>query len=364
MHHLNPQWIESMLQKDSWGALHHEGAEPLPLYRFYIPYLHMPHTPVAHDADTTSARYKDYDPRQDRNGLRDDLHNFVFIQATAQQVRQIVSSEWNRRTRLRLYYYRDADGHVVTIPDQEMRSLITALQDSFLDFYFDQPVEEFHVNDVVTLQMGAWKGYPAVIKDVSVKSDGRVNLVVSVNIFQRTKSVNLKDVKVGDVLFQDEAKGRLLSGNPVNNFEEEILDILGHRFRQRYDEEVAAHDELRLKRLSSYSHIYCENPDDQSRFVALKLLCAYLRGEQQKRKRYTEEVHNLLNGQTVPATDTEAYLMMALFIVTRDPSYRSLVKDYRNTHPDCSAILRRFHAKVKELKAKKEMTYTDIGRHI
>lgn len=45
--------------------------------------------------------------------------------------------------------------------------------------------------------------------------------------------------------------------------------------------------------------------------------------------------------------------MTALFVTTRQARWRDAVKEYRNSHPDCPDVLRRYHAIIKELKAKK-----------
>ena len=347
MYHLNPAWIENILLKDSAGEFPAPDGAKLPPYRFYIPYHYMPHlsdAPHAGDPDT-----KTYDPLQDKDGLRSDLHSFVFIQATEQRVEQIVQSDWNRSTRLHLYYYRNPSGGKVTIEDAEMKRFIRTLQDHHLSFYFDQPITDFSIGDAVKLQMEPWQGRSAVIKEIRIRN-GQTNITVSLNIFNRLKSINFKDIHVGDVLFEDPAKGRLLSGNPITNFEEEIIDILYHRFCQRFSEDVAANDRLRLKRLSSYSHIFVEDGYDAARFASLRLICAYLREEKNKVQHYTQEVQDMLGGRTVPLSDSDAYLMMALFITTRQPQWRDAVKAYRNTCPSCPGILRRYHSIVKNLK--------------
>lgn len=344
--HLSPTWIESMLQKDCEGQFLAPGATPLSPYRFYIPYHYMPLLAKEHQKDDD---LKGYDPVKDMNGLRSDLHNFVFIQAEEERVEQIVKSDWNQKTRLHLYFYRDPNGEKVTIPDVEMQMLIKTLQDHHLTFFFDQPIADFVVGDAVTLQMEPWRGKRAVIKAIHVKN-GQTSIIVSLNIFNRTKSINFKNINIGDVQFEDETRGRLLSGNPINNYEEEIIDILSHRYTQKYSEELAESDRQRLKRLSTYSHIFVEDADDAARFVALKLICAYLREEKRKVEHLTQEVQTLLNGKTTPDTDSDAYLMIALFITTRHPQLRDAVKTYRNTHPNCPDILRRYHSIVKTLK--------------
>ena len=352
MIHMNPSWIETMLQKDSSGQLQTSEAEPLPPYRFYIPYLYMPHITVTHQLDSQFTD-KHYVPAEDKNGLRSDLHGFVFIQAPAERVESIVKAEWNVRSRLRLYHYRDTNGEKVTIPDAEMHCFIKALQDHHLKFFLDQPIDDFSVGDKVILQMEPWVGKMAEIREVKVRKD-RTSITVSMNIFNRMKSINFPDVSYGDVKFVDEEKGRLLSGNPITNYEEEIIDLLSHRYCQKFSEDVAEGDRQRLKRLASYSHIYAEDAYEQARFAALKLICAYLLQSASKREACLQKVTSLLGDKQVPETNAEAYLMIALFITTRQAHWRTAVKEYRNTHTDCPDIFRRFHTITKEFKAKKK----------
>jgi len=362
MIHMKPSWIESMLQKDSDGLFLKPEAGPQPPFRFYIPYLYMPHVNVPRQSDAQFTD-KHYAPADDENGLRSDLHSFVFIQATAERVEAIVKSDWNMKSRLRLYHYRDTTGAKVTIPDTEMHCFIKALQDHHLKFFLDQPIDDFSVGDKVILQMEPWVGRVAEIREVKVRKD-RTSITVSMNIFNRTKSINFPDVSYGDVKFVDEEKGRLLSGNPISNYEEEIIDLLSHRFGKHYTEEVAAADQLRLKRLATYDHIYVDDDYELARFTALRLICAYLLQNVKKRNLYQQQVTELLQKVAVPSpsgeiqdihpqTDAEAYLMVALFIATRQAHWRAAVKDYRNSHPECPDVFRRYYALIKELRAKK-----------
>ena len=362
MIHMKPSWIERMLQKESDGLFLKPEAEPQPPFRFYIPYLYMPQVTVPSQSEAEFTD-KHYAPVDDEDGLRSDLHSFVFIQASAERVEAIVKSDWNMRSRLRLYYYRDTTGAKLTIPDTEMHCFIKALQDHHLKFFLDQPIDDFSVGDKVILQMEPWVGRTAEIREVKVRK-GRTSITVSMNIFNRTKSINFPDVSYGDVKFVDEEKGRLLSGNPINNYEEEIIDLLSHRFGKHYTEEMAAADQLRLKRLATYDHIYVDDGYELARFTALRLINAYLLKNAKKRKLYLQQVTHLLQKVSVPSpsgelqdirpqTDSEAYLLVALFIATRQAQWRAAVKDYRNNHPDCPDVFRRYYAIIKELRAKK-----------
>ena len=384
MWHLKPQYIETMLQKDSAGLFCKPEETPLPPYRFYVPFQYMP---ILHEGQEVKGAVTDkhYRPQDDPNALRNDLHNFVFIQASEDRIQAIVSSDWNTKAMVRLNYYRDTNHKEVKVSDAEIRLLMDAVQNRHLQFYIDQPLDDFTTGDRVILQTEPWTGKRGVVNKVALKK-GQLCMTISMNILGRTKSINFTDVRVGDVLFEDAERGRMLTDNPITNYEEEIIDILSHRFGKHYTEEVAKVDQQRLKRLATYDRIYVDDADEHARFVALKLICAYLLKSAKKRDLYQQQTLDLLHlpsalspqpsslspqpsalslqpsalspqpsallPQPSALSPTDAYLMNALFITTRQVHWRTAVKEYRNTHPDCPDIFRRFYAIIKDIKAR------------
>ena len=350
MIHLSPKLIETMLQMDCDGKLRRDDEVPQQPYRFYVPFQYMPlrHIHRSEEEQMTDKRYR---PQDDLEALRSDFHNFVFIQAPAERVQEIVKSDWNQKARLKLRYYLDAERRMVTVPDAEMQQLIATIQDRHLQFYIDQPLNDFAPGDRVVLQMEPWVGKHGEVTKMVVRH-GQLSMTVSMNILGRSKSINFTDVRVGDIVFEDEECGRMLVNNPITNYEEEIIDLMSHRFGHRIMDDVEESDRGRLQRLSSYDHIYVEDKDEHARFVALKLICAYLLQAEKKRERYQQEVIHLLEGKDEPLTDMDAYLTMALFVTTRQVAFRTAFKDYRNAHPDSLPVLRRFYSIIKDVKAK------------
>ena len=327
MVHQNPRWIETMLLKDSRGELLKEGAPVLPPYEFFVPYQFL--RPSTDDE------------------LRDDLRSFVFVQVSEQRIHGIVNSEWNAGARSHLHHYRDTDGHVVTISDGEMQQLRTTLQSRQLKVFFGQPIGDMAVGDTVILQFDPWKGKIGKVEKIAYKKN-RLVMTVGVNIMNRTKSVKFEDLHDGDVLFADEERGRLLSGNLIENFENEMVGILGHKYREKAPQKVIK-DRSRLIRLLSYANMQMADADDHQRFTALMLLCSYLLFEAEARDRYKAQVAEWLDGVREARTATEAYLMVAMFVVTRKPRFRDAAKAYRKAHPDSPDILRRFLSKVSDI---------------
>ena len=362
MWHLKPQHIETMLQKDCAGLFRKPDDPPLPPYRFYVPFQYMP---ILHEDKKEGMTDKRYKPQDDSNALRSDLHNFVFIQAPEDRVRAIVASDWNVKASVRLNYYRDTNRREVTISDTEVHLLMDVVQKRHLQFYLDQPLDDFAEGDKVVLQNEPWAGKRGIVKKVALKH-GQLCMTISMNILGRTKSINFTDVHVGDVLFEDAERGRMLTDNPITNYEEEIIDLLSHRFGHRHNEDVAEADRQRLRRLATYDRIYVDDDYEQARFTALRLICAYLLQNAKKRDLYQQQVLDLLhlplNSQSSilnsqlpsPSNPSEAYLMTALFITTRQACFRAALKEYRNSHSDCPDIFRRYLSIIKDIKTKKK----------
>ena len=343
MIHQKPQWIEAMLHKDSCGELTAKGTQPLPPYDFFVPFQFM--RPSAKDE------------------LRNDFHNFVFIRASASRIRKIVSVEWNVKARLHLHHYRDTNQQPIIISDKEMQQLRDTLQNRQLKAFFGQPVGDMAVGDTVILQFEPWMGKMGKIEKIAYRK-GRLLMTVGINIMGGTKSVRFEDLHDGEVVFADAERKRLLSGNLISNFEDEMVNILGHRFREKAADKILR-DRSRLIRLMGYANIHITDEDYRKRFTALMLLCSYLLFEAEARDHYLAQVCQWLSLDPVnrkpssvnckpstvnpPQTPTDAYLMVALFICTRNPKFRDAAKAYRKTHSDCPDIIRRLLSKVRDI---------------
>ena len=372
MNHHKPQSIETMLDKESKGEFRTReqidaNYQPEP-FEYYVPYLYM--RPDASD------------------GLRSVFHNFVFISASEKRIREIVSSEWNTKTRYRLYHYCNRAGEEIMISDKEYQQLKDLIYNSQLKVFFGVPVtplREMKVGNKVLLQIKNWENHPGIIERIKLKKD-RVCIRVSFNFLGQTKSVSFDDLHDGDVTFADKVTEQLITGDLIRNFENEVSILLGHCFSNR-SAEKAHQDNARLRRLYSYADIQIEDGDDRKRFTALMLICATLLKETDAIERYTTQLQQWLYGKDVNRESkfltpnvqcsmvngqrsmsngqrsmvngqwsmvngqwsTEAYLCLALFIATRDPRLRDAVKAYRKSHPDCPQIIGTFINKVRNI---------------
>lgn len=353
--HPSPSQIEWMLQRENLGTFRRDDSPVSEPLEYFIPFQFLLRAPVSPAPVTVT---EDYVARpvtdllaEEDNGIREALHSYIFIHADEQRVNTLLESEWNRAGRLHLYQYRTHGGTPLRIPDDEMRRFIVTLRNRQLRYYIGQPLDAIEEGDVVTLRIAPWEGHKAIITRMEVRG-GRTRLTVTLDVLGNLTRVTFPDVKEGDVTFDDEALERLLSGNLVFNFEQEIIAILTRRFRRKPTEDDRRRDNSRLARLYGYHGIIVDNDNDRCRFTSLMLLCATLLGDKEGKKGYVEQLRGWLGGHTEPATDTEAYMMLALFVALRDPALRDAVKAYKKSHDDCPIIIRQMFAKVKRLRCR------------
>ncbi len=327
---------------------------PEPL-EYFVPFQFLMRAPVPQSAGSVTEDYIARDVydlmAEEDNGIREALHRYVFIHADEQRVEKILNSEWNRAGRLHLFQHRDSEGVPLRVPDDEMRPFIDTLRNRQLRYYVGQPIDSIEVGDTVILRLSPWEGHKAIITRVEVRG-GKTRLTVTLDVLGNLTRVTFPDVHEGDVIFDDETIARLINGNLLHNFEQEVLSALARRFGRKPSEDDRRKATSHLARLYGYNGVVIDDIDQQRRFMALMLICASLIGEKEGKKRYVSQFQEWLGDRKEPVNDTEAYLMLSLFVALRDPALRDAVKAYKNTHPDCPDIIRQMFSKVKRLRCR------------
>lgn len=347
MIHLNPKWIDIMLDRERRGELSKvDGqavdckAEP---FSYYIPYLDI-------QADKSLR-------------VRGDFHNFVFLHGSEKRVLQIVTSDWNTNSRLHLYHYRNKQGEKIKISDKELNRLRSVFRQHYLHCYYGVPAQSlksFSKGSKVRIRLPYWDDKEGEIRRIHLREGSKsASMRVVFTIEGLEREVTFPDLHEGDVEFCDLQTEQLLSGKVIENFEQEVAILLGHRFavskklsgtaREVYLAEKKREDAPKLRRLLSFADIDIDDTDDRQRFTALMLMCAALLHDTDAVSRYRSQVEQYLKSDGVGG-DTQAYLTIALFVATKDPHLRMAVKSYRAAHPDCPPILTRFYNKVRDLR--------------
>ena len=368
MVHRKPQWIETMLEKESRGELltreqMDADYQPEP-FDYYVPYLYM--RPNASDE------------------LRSIFHSFVFINASEGRIQEIVQSDWNTKTQYCLSHYCNRSGKSITISDMEYNQLKDIIYNSQLKVFFSVPVlpvRKMQVGNRVLLKLKNWENHPGVIESIRLKKDC-VSIRVAFNFLGQTKSVCFDDLHDGDVTFADSVTEQLISGDLIQNFEREVSILLGHRFKKHKNETANGEDLIvngkwsmvndqdfsRLRRLLTYADIQIDDEDDRKRFTSLMLICVALLGDKEACEKFkTQLLQWLEESDSASLCEKtkklqlsisslqfiEAYMLLALFVYTRDPRLRSAVKAYRKEHPDCLPILGTLINKVRDIQTTK-----------
>ena len=329
MQHRDPALIDQLLQRENQGDFLQNEQQPLPPVQYFIPYLFLSRQQTASQEEAEAV-----------GEVRSVLHSYVFIQAPAERVQQLVDSDWNRSGTSQLSFKRNHGGEPLRVPDNEMQSFIATLKSNQLRYYVGQPLGELNVGDSVTLHIDPWEGRHGVISNIALRN-GCANLTVGMDLMGSIIRITFPNVKEEEVSIDDPDRQRLLSGNLLDNFENEVIKTLGH------------HNETSsLHRIYAYRDIHVDDPDDLHRFTALMLICAHLLGERDARAAYINQLNQWLSEANAPQTDAEAYITTALFVATRDPGLRDAVKAYLRNGNEHSESLKRLFAKAKRLRCR------------
>jgi transcription antitermination factor NusG len=329
MQHRDPALIDQLLQRENQGAYLREGQPCVQPVQYFIPYLFLNQRQTTTLEEAEAVRQ-----------VRGVLHSYVFIHASAERVQQLVDSDWNRGCVSQLSFKRSHGGEPLCMVDDEMQRFIATLKSSQLRYFVGQPLSDFTEGDSVTLHLDPWEGHHAVISHIALH-DGHARLTVSMDLMGDIIRITFPDIREGDVTIDDPDRKRLLSGNLLGNFEDEVIKTLGHKS-----------DTALLHRIYAYRDIHVDDPGDLRRFTALMLICAHLLGDRDARDAYLAQLDEWLSEAGKPRTDTEAYMTTAIFVATRNPELRDAVKSYLRATPDASDALRRLFAKAKRLRCR------------
>ena len=126
---------------------------PLPPFEYFIPFTDMKRKPSG-KSSSSDDEYKSYDAMLDERALRNDLHHFIFICATKEQVLAILDSPWVKGLKNRLYVYRDEKGVPFEIRNAEVERFKTIIKRFDFQIVSGEPSGEVQEGDEVTISNG------------------------------------------------------------------------------------------------------------------------------------------------------------------------------------------------------------------
>ncbi|UKK56794.1 transcription termination/antitermination protein NusG [Prevotella communis] len=336
--------------------------EPPYSFDFFIPFedLKLRQRQVQNSPDDD---YKDYDAMLDERALRSDLHHFIFICASKDDtVKHILNSPWNKALSHRLYAYRDEHGDPVEVSNAEVERFKTVIKRYDFQIVNGEPTDEVREGDRVTVISGPMAGSDGIIKEIRER-EGQILLTITFAMFQDKMHVAVPGIRISDVRLKSAEAQRLIQDPVISHFEDQLIELLCHLHGKKGSHELNKEDQRQLRFLYQYTGIQFDDPANRAKFAALMLICAYLMNDKDEVARRKQEVEQLLKSEvgslksdTLPSdifhlpSSLSCYLLTALFIVTHNPEYRCRVKAWRQSHPDCPLVIRRFLSIAKQIR--------------
>lgn len=348
--HPRPTLIDKVFktkQGDSADISDKEGL--LPPCEYYIPFNDISWRPSVTSQPTYEDTDRIYAPMMDGNALRSDFHGFVFVYGTDRLVNQLLDSKLNRSLRTPIRHYRDTDGEPVRITREEMNRFKSAVMRQDFQICQGYLLQEIAQGDKVVVVDGPMKGSTGDVMEIRFDQQG-MRLKIAFQMFNDKLTIAIPGFRTSDVRLQDPDTKQLLQDPLIANFEEELIELLNHRYGAKGSAKLSPEDEKRLRFLYRYSDIVFEEDEaSTAKFTALMLICVYLLKDKEATERYIQQVKDLLHGATEAKTALQAYLFTALFIALHAPSLRKTAKTYRQTHLNCPKSICRFLSIAKRI---------------
>ena len=366
-------------------------------YDFFIPFqdLKLRRRKAQESPDDD---FKDYDAMLDERALRSDLHHFIFIHESKDNVKKLLNASWNKALSHRLYAYRDEHGDPVEVSNAEVERFKTVIKRYDFQIVNGEPTDEVREGDRVTVVSGPMAGSDGIIKEIRER-EGQILLTITFAMFQNKMHVAVPGIHVSDVRLKSAEAQQLIQDPVIGHFEDQLIELLCHLHGKKGSHELNKEDQRQLRFLYQYTTIQFDDPANRAKFAALMLICAYLMNDKDEVARRKQEVEQLLKSEggclkadsmvqgddsltmthspltmnplpsdsmvqgDDPLTMTHTpltmnplpsalvcYLALSLFIVTHDPKLRKEVKAWRQSHPDCPLVIRRFLSIAKQIR--------------
>ena len=362
-------------------------------YNFFIPFqdLKLRRRKAQESPDDD---FKDYDAMLDERALRSDLHHFIFIHEPKDNVKKLLNASWNKALSHRLYAYRDEHGDPVEVSNAEVERFKTVIKRYDFQIVNGEPTDEVREGDRVTVVSGPMAGSDGIIKEIRER-EGQILLTITFAMFQDKMHVAVPGIHVSDVRLKSAEAQQLIQDPVIGHFEDQLIELLCHLHGKKGSHELNKEDQRQLRFLYQYTSIQFDDPANRTKFAALMLICAYLMNDKPEVARRQQEVEQLLKSEggclksdvdselrdsvvrdsvlrdsesrdsvnpgsalrdsvtpvpVIPNNDISCYLTMSLFIVTHNPEYRCQVKAWRQSHPDCPLVIRRFLSIAKQIR--------------
>jgi hypothetical protein len=315
--------------------------------KYFMEWLKTENAQRLSNGETVVEPFYPYDfLKETEKGMSNDFAHIVFLKTTESDIRNLVNNQSHLVYRLRLRHYLDTNGAKAIVPDKTMQEFLHACVKHRGCFEIIPSISSIEVTDKVRINCGPFAGHEALVERVRL-SHGSIQLDLAIELLSGVMNIRMCDVDKDKVTILNRDSADAIRTDFIEYTQNHLLDILKHRIDREQDPGINRNDADMLTRLYRYRNHEVKNEAARNHFLALMLICAHLCRYKDDEKQLRETILNNLTeinqrSESKAATDTRAYLWIALYISTHDPVYRDAAKKYVRDYQPKSVKLRGF----------------------
>lgn len=300
----------------------------LECFQLFVPYTAM----EGNEADA-----KDVAPSF---SLRAALRRYVFVKGSEERLKGLMF-QWNSMFEDKLFFLKDGSKNNARIKQSDMDELRRACLDDSGHFDLSVSLGNVEPGQKIRLVDTPFESEDVEYEVVAVKrkAGGIIELQVKMVMF----GIDFDNITVtyNDAVDNDR------NAAMVSSSQRKLLDIFRRRVNRKETPLSEYEDKKTLNAIFGYRDTLFPEGAMKRHFLALMLICAQLMADEDGVAQFREAVEKELADiarlrESKAATDTRAYLHIALYIVTGDAKYRDMVKNYVRKYEPSSTYLRQF----------------------
>lgn len=317
----NPKHLEDLVNQ--------ENATNECQYECYCPFTSLP-------LEETKAN------NDESYSLRAALRRYVFVRFSRSLEEQhffATISEWSHSSADSIFFLRNGDGDKARVSNTQL-NIMKAHCDSVLIKPESLSVGDLRVGQKINLSKTPFgeSNQEGTIQSVKRKRGGMVELRIEVTLF---------NVKFSNLLITFENNDGGSSSRLVYDSQQKLLAIYRRKVNAKETEASRKHDDQMLQDILRTANLAFPDGAMKRHHLALMLICARLMDNADALRQFTGMVKGQLAElaplrESKAATDSRAWLHIALFIATGEPQYRDLAKSYIRIHNPKSTYLIQF----------------------
>ena len=302
-------------------------------YESYCPFTRLPEESGSSGADS-------------HYSLRAALRRYDFVRipkTVSEQQFMTVVSEWNRSSVNSILFLRNGDQTNAKVSNGQLNRM-RACCDAVLIKPENLSLRDFKKGDEISLAGTPFDAEgdehrKCIIQSITRKRGGMVELRVEMTLFN-VRFSNLT------IILEDGGACKKAS-DQVYDAQQKLLAIFRRKTNNKETDATRRQDEKTLQAIFDNRTIALPEGAMSRHYMALMLICARLMGDEKALQQYVGLVDAELGDlsrlrESKAATDSRAWLHIAMFIATGKPHFRNQAKAYIRQYNPKSTYLQQF----------------------